>query len=83
MQEPASGQKIAETQFFLSWDALTIPPRTTKTITAFVHRSSDWNTTGTVKPLEKFAETGSLLVSHSMSAKIDKNLALGVTKTTE
>ena len=83
MQKPASGQKTAKPQFVLSGDALTIPPRTTKTVTALVDHSSEWNTTGTVKPLEKFAETGSLLVSHSMSAKIDKKVALGVTKTTE
>ena len=63
-------------------DALTIPP-TTKIITAFVEHMSKWNTTGTVTPLEKFAQTASLLVSHSMSTIIDKRIALSVTNTTE
>ena len=47
-------------------EAVTIPPTTTKTITAFVDHPSQWNTTGTVTPPEKFTETASLLISHSM-----------------
>ena len=35
------------------------------------------------KPLEKFAETASLLISHSMSTKIHKRIAVRVTSTTE
>ena len=34
-------------------------------------------------PLEKFTETASLLISHSMSTIIDKRLAVRVTDTTE
>ena len=34
-------------------------------------------------PLEKFTETASLLISHSMSAIIDKRIAVGVTNTTK
>ena len=64
-------------------DALTIPPMTTKTITAFGDHPSKWNTTGTVTPLEKFTETTSLLSSYSMSTIIDKRIAVRVTITTE
>ena len=62
---------------------LTIPPVTTKTVTAFIDHPSKWNTTGTVTPLEKFTETASLLISHSMSTIIDKRVAVRVTNTTE
>ena len=62
---------------------LTIPPATTKTVTAFIDHPSKWNTTGTVTPLEKFTETASLLISHSMSTIIDKRIAVRVTNTTE
>ena len=34
-------------------------------------------------PLEKFTETGRLLISHSMSTIIDKRIAVRVTNTTE
>ena len=62
---------------------LTIPPVTTKTITAFIDHPSKWKTTGTVTLLEKFMETASLLISHSMSTIIDKRTAVRVTNTTE
>ena len=62
---------------------LTIPPATTKKITALIDHPSKWNTTGTVTPLEKFTETASLLISHSMSTIIDKRIAVRVTNTTE
>ena len=39
-------------------------------------------TTGTVTPLEKFTETASLLISHSMSTLIDKRIAVSVTNRT-
>ena len=39
--------------------------------------------TGTVTPLEKFTETASLLISHSMSTIIDKRIAVRVTYTKE
>ena len=42
---------------------------TTKTITAFVDRLSEWNTTGIETPVEKFAETAGLIISYSMSKK--------------
>ena len=64
-------------------EALTIAPTTTKTITAFNDHPSKWNTTGTVTPLEKFMETASLLISHSMSTIIDMRIAVRVTNTTE
>ena len=56
---------------------------TTKTITAFIDHPSKWNTTGTVTPLEKFTETASLLISHSISTIIDRRIAVRVTNTTE
>ena len=64
-------------------DNITIPQMTTKTITAFVDHTSEWNTTGTVTPVEKFTETASLLISHSMSTIIDRTIAVRVTNTTE
>ena len=64
-------------------EALTIPPMKTKTIAAFIDHPSKWNTTGTVTPPEKFTETASLLISHSMSTIIDKRIAVRVTNTTE
>ena len=56
---------------------------TTKTITAFVDHLSEWNTTGTVTPVEKFTETASLIISHSVSTIIDRKIAVRVTNTTE
>ena len=56
---------------------------TTKTVTAFVDHISEWNTTGTVTPVEKFTEAASLIISHSMSTIIDRKIAIWVTNTTE
>ena len=56
---------------------------TTKTIRAFVDHSSEWNTTGTVTPVEKFTEAAILIISHSMSTIIDRKIAVRVTNTTE
>ena len=79
----ASTETTTKQQPVITDDALTIPPTTTKTITAFVDHPSKWNTTGTVTPLEKFTETASSLFSHSMLTKIDKRIAVRVTSTTE
>ena len=79
----ASSETTTKLQPVITDDALTIPPTITKTITAFVDHPSKWNTTGTVTPLEKFMETASLLISHSMSTIFDKRLAVRVTNTTE
>ena len=73
----------AKPQAALTDDALTIPSKTTKTITAFVDYPSEWNTTSTMTPSEKFTETASLLISHSMSTKIERKVAVRLTKTTE
>ena len=64
-------------------EALTMPPTTTKTITAFIDHPSKQNTTGTVTPLQKFTETASLLISHLMSTIFNKRIAVRVTNTTE
>ena len=72
----ASSETTTKPQSVITEDALTIPPPTTKTITAFVDLPSKWNTTGTVTPLEKFTETASL-------TKFDKGIAIRVTNTTE
>ena len=77
----ASSEPATEPQPVITDETLTIPPTTTKTITAFIDHP--WNTTGTVTPLEKFTETESLLISHSMSTIIDKRIAVRVTNTTE
>ena len=79
----ASKETNTQPQPVITDEALTIPSATTKTITAFIDHPSIWNTTGTVTPLEKFTETASLLISHSMSTIIDKRIAVRVTNTTE
>ena len=56
---------------------------TTKTITAFVDHVSEWNTRGTVTPVEKFTEAASLIISHSMSTKNDRKIAVRITNSTE
>ena len=79
----ASSETTTKPQAVIIDEALTIPPTTTKTITAFIDHPSKWDTTGTVTPLEKFTETASLLISHSMSTINDKQIAVRVTNTTE
>ena len=79
----ASSETTTKPQPVITDKALTIPPTTTKTITAFIDHPSKWNTTGTVTPLEKFTETASLLISHTMSTLIDKRIAVRRTNTTE
>ena len=79
----ASSQASAKPQLVLIHDSLTIPQMTTKTITAIVDHSSEWNTTGTVTPVEKFTEAASLIISHSMLTKSDRKRAVRVTNTTE
>ena len=79
----ASSETTTKPQPVILDEGLTIPPATTKTVTAFIDHPSKWNTTGTVTPLEKFTETASLLISHSKSTIIDKRTAVRVTNTTE
>ena len=78
----ASSETTTKPQPVITDEALTIPPTTTKAITAFLYYPSKWNTTGTVTPLEKFTETASVLISHSMSTITDKK-TVRVTNTTE
>ena len=79
----ALSQTSAKLQAVLVNDNITIPQMTTKTITAFVDHVSEWNTTGTVTPVEKFTEIASLILSHLMSTIIDRKIAVRVTNTTE
>ena len=79
----ASSETTKKPQPVITDEALTILPTTTKTVTAFLDYPSKWNTRGTVTPLGKFTETASLLISHSMSTKIDKRIAVRKTNTTE
>ena len=79
----ALSQTSVKPQAVLIHDNITIPQMMTKTLTAFVDHTTEWNTTGTVTPVEKFTETASLLMSHSMSTIIDRKLAVRVTNTTE
>ena len=76
-------QTTAKPQAVFIHDSITIPQQTTKTMTAFVNHVSETNTTGTVTPLEKFAETASLIISHSMSTKIYRKITVRVTNTME
>ena len=62
----AAIETTAKPQLVITDDALTIPPRTTKTITDFVYHPSGSNTSGTLTSLDKSTETASLLISHSM-----------------
>ena len=64
-------------------DNTKIPQMTTKTITASGDHLSEWNTTGTVTPVEKLKKTTSLIISHSISTIIDKKITVRVTSTTE
>ena len=79
----ALSQTSVKPQAVLIHDNITIPQMTTKTITAFVDHVSEWNATGTVTPVEKFTETTSLIISHSMSTIIDRKIAVRGTNTTE
>ena len=81
--ESALSQTSAKPQAVLIHDSITIPQMTTKAITAFVVHLSDWNTTSTVTLVEKFIETASLIICHSISSMIDRKIAVKVTNTTE
>ena len=59
----ALSQTSSKPQPVLVHDTITIPQMTTKTIIAFVDHVSEWNTTGTVTPVEKFTEAVSLIIS--------------------
>ena len=79
----AMSQTSAKAQAFFIRDSITIPQMTTKTLTVFVNHWSEWNTTGTLTLVEKFTEAASLIISHSMSTIIDREIAVRVTNTTE
>ena len=81
--ENAASDASATPQPLLFHESIIVSPLTTKTITAFVDYASEWYTTGTVTPLEKFTETAGLLIFQSMSTKIDRKVAAKVTNTTE
>ena len=76
-------QTSAKPQNVLIHDSITILQQTTKTIIAFVDHVSEWKTTGAVTPVEKFTETASLKISHSMSTITDRKIAVRVTNTTK
>ena len=76
-------EKSAKPQAVLSDNALTIPLKKSKTVTAFIDHPAEWNTTGTLTPLEKITEAPGQLISHSMSMKSDRKVALRVTNTAE
>ena len=79
----ASSQASAKFLPVLIHDSITITHMTTKTITAFVDHSLEWNTRGTMTPLEKFTGAASLIITHSMSTITDRKIAVRVTNTTE
>ena len=83
MQLKTSSETSSKRQAVPTDNALTLPPKTMKTITAFVDHPSEENTTGTVTPLEKFTETASPLFSHSTSTMIDRKVAVGQTNITD
>ena len=59
----------------------TIPPMTTKGITAFADHPSEWHTKGTVTPVEKLSEAASPLISRTISKINDKKTAVRITNT--
>ena len=71
MQIKTTSKLSAKHPAVLTDDALTIPLRATNTITALADHPSEWKTTGSVTPLEKFMESASLLIFYSMSTLID------------
>ena len=73
----------AKPQVVLILNSITVPPMTTKAITAFVDHLSEWNKTGTVTPVEKITEAVSLVEPHSIPPKINKKIAVRVTNTTK
>ena len=73
----------AKPQPVLIQDSTTVPPMTTKTITAFVDHSSEWHLTGTGTPVGKFTEAASLLIFHSFLTIISKKTAIRITNKTE
>ena len=73
----ASSGTSAKPQVVPIHGSITVPPMTTKTMTAFVDHSSEWSTTGTVTPVDKFMKAASLIVSHSLSAKLTKTKPSG------
>ena len=79
----AFNQMSAKPQAVLIHGSITIPQMTTKTITAFVDHLSEWNTSRTVTPVEKFTETAILILSHSISFIINRKVAVRVANTTE
>ena len=52
----ASSETTTKPQPVVTGETLTIPPTTTKTTTASTDHPSKWNTTGTVRPLDKSAD---------------------------
>ena len=80
----AASETTTKPQPVITDEALTIPPTTTKTITAFIeHPYRNGTQRGLVTPLRKFTETANLLISRSISTIIDKGIAVRVTNTTE
>ena len=79
----ALSQTSAKPQVVLIHDNITILQMTTKTNTACVDHVSEWNSNGTLTPLEKFTKNASLIISHSMPTITDRKIAVRVTNTTE
>ena len=52
----ASSETTTKPQPVITDEALTIPPTTTKTMSAFIDHPPKWKTTSTVTPLEKFTK---------------------------
>ena len=79
----ALSQTSAKPQAVLFHDSITILQMTTKTITAVVDHLTEGNTTRTVTPVEKFTETASLIIPHSIPTTTDRKVAVRVINTTE
>ena len=79
----AATETSTKPQPLLIQDITTVPPMTTKTVTAFVDHPLEWHTTGTVTPVRKFTKAASLLIYNSISTIIDKKTAVRITNTME
>ena len=67
-----ASEMSAKLQVLPNNQSITVPPMTTKAITAFVHHPSEWNTIRNVTPIGKITAAESLLITLSMSTIFDK-----------
>ena len=78
----ATSKRNAKPQSLFPDGSPTKTTKTTKTVTAFVDHPLKWHTTVSVTPTDKFTQTVSVLVSHSVVSINDNCAAVRVSNTT-